>query len=229
MPINRNGSLGARHRLILGTTGAGKSQACKNLIPPKGMRFLAFDPEGEHSRDIRLGSAKGKLDHGQAWGFVSFADFCRELIEADKSRVPFRLAYTGAKNNEDFARFCRVAFDVLDGNHDTEILLEEAPQFTRGGGPAETEFKNLLNRGRKYGAIVTVVAQAPAEISTTARNQCKNRYVGLMDGEHDAKAASKLISVPQADIEAIEPDTLTFFSKKSGLPAEKIRFKYIPD
>ncbi len=226
MPINRNGSHPNRHRLILGVSGAGKTQACKNLIPQKG-RFIAFDPEGEHSRDHRLGAGQGKLEPGEAWGFERFQDFCRELIQADKSGKQFRLSYTGARSGEDFAKFCRVAFDILDGNVITEILLEEVPQFTRGGGPAETEFKNLLNRSRKYGGIVTVVGQAPAEVSTTARNQCKHRFIGLMDGEHDAKAASRLISVPETEISAIQPDTLTFFEKKSGIPAEKIQFKYL--
>lgn len=210
MATNPDGSRKSGHTLIIGTTGAGKSQCCKNLIPNRGIRFIAFDPEGEHP----------------AQGFDSFPAFCRELIKADRSGKNYRLAYTGAKSDKDFERFCKAVWDVLDGRKDTHILLEEVAQFTRSSGVALDEYGNLLRRGRKYGAIVYTIGQRAAEIPSTARQQSPIRYVGVVDGEADAKSAAKFADVTAQTLLDIEPDTLTFYKKVTGKPAEKVKFTY---
>lgn len=211
MAINPDVGRKSQNTLIIGTTGAGKSQACKNLVPRRGVRFIAFDPEGEHP----------------AAGFESFPQFCRELVKADRSGKPYRLAYTGAKSDKDFERFCVAVWDVLDGNKDTHVLLEEVAQFTKSSGPALQEYGNLLRRARKYGGIIYTVGQRAAEIPTTALQQSPIRYVGLVDGEHDAKSAAKFADVTAAKLMAIPPNTLTFYRKQTGQAAEIIKFKYL--
>jgi len=211
MAINQDGSRKKLHTLVLGTSGSGKTQACKNLISQSGIRFVAFDPEGEHTKN----------------GFDSFKEFSAVLKKADISGKPYRLAYTGATCEKDFERFCEAVWDVLDGRKETYVLLEEVGQFTESSGPAMKKFRNLLLRGRKYGAIVYTVAQRPAEIPSTARQQSTFRYVGLMDGEDDAKAAAKFADVTAQKLLDIEPDTLTFYRKQTGKPAELLKFKYL--
>ena len=210
MAINPDVSRRNRNTLIIATTGGGKSQAAKNLIPGRGVRFIAFDPEGEHP----------------AHGLDSFKAFCRELMRADSSGKPYRLAYTGGSTDKDFEKFCRAVWDVLDGQQETHILLEEVAQFTKTSGPAMEAYGNLLRRGRKYGAIVYTIGQRAAEIPTTARQQSTIRYVGLVDGEDDAKTAAKYADVTAAKLLEIPPNTLTFYRKETGLKAEKIQFKY---
>lgn len=211
MAINPDGSRKARHTIIIGTTGAGKSQACKNLVPARAIRLVAFDPEGEH----------------KATGFDSFPAFCRELMRADRSGKNYRLAYTGAKSAADFERFCAAVWDVLDGKTETHVLLEEVAQFTKSAGPALDAYGNLLRRGRKYGAICYTIAQRASELPSTARQQCPVRYVGLVDGLADAKAASSFADVAPDKLLEIQPDTLTFVKKVTGQPPETVKFKYL--
>lgn len=211
MAINPDGSRKNRNTLIIATTGGGKSQAAKNLIPGRGVRFIAFDPEGEHP----------------AHGIDSFPAFCRELMKADRSGRPYRLAYTGGNSDKDFERFCKAVWDVLDGSKETHVLLEEVAQFTKTSGPAMEQYGNLLRRGRKYGAIIYTIGQRAAEIPSTARQQSTVRYVGLVDGEDDAKAAAKYADVTAAKLLEIPPHTLTFYRKETGYPAEKMQFKYL--
>uniref|UniRef100_UPI0032B1C0E7 hypothetical protein n=1 Tax=uncultured Spongiibacter sp. TaxID=870896 RepID=UPI0032B1C0E7 len=149
-----------------------------------------------------------------------------ELMKADRSGKPYRLAYTGASKAADFERFCLAVWDVLDGSKETHILLEEVAQFTASSGPALEAYGNLLRRGRKYGGIVYTIGQRAAEIPSTARQQSPVRYVGVLDGESDAKAAAKFADVTAAKLLAIPPDTLTFYRKESGKPAEIVKFKY---
>lgn len=225
MAINADAGRKAAHSLIIGTTGAGKSQACKNLIPASKVRLVAFDPDGDHSWKPVPGQKKPRSH--QCYGYDNFNQFCRELLKADKSGRPFRIAYTGAKGDKDFENFCGVVWDILDGKVDTHIILEEVGQFTKSKGPALEEYGDLLRRGRKYGAIAYTVAQRAAEVPSTARQQCRFRYVGLVDGEDDAKSAAKFVDITAASLLAIEPDTLTFYRKESGKAATKMRFKYI--
>lgn len=212
MAVNPNRALNARHVLVLGMTGSGKSQVLKNLIQPKGQRVVAFDPDGDHVSGAGL--------------FTDFRAFCQELIRADSSGKPYRLGFQGS-TRDDFRRFCRAAWDVLDGQRDTHIICEEAAAFTSGSGPAEEEFSNLLLRSRKYAGIVYTLGQRAAEVPTTARNQSMVRYIGLVDGLDDAKHASKLFDVPPEVLIKTPPDELRFWKKVAGQEPEFVQFKYM--
>lgn len=214
MAINPDGSRKAKHTVVIGTTGAGKSQCLKNIIPARGVRVVAFDPEGEHVKP--------------SCSFDSFPRFCRELLNADRSGMNYRIAYTGARSAADFERFCAAVWDVLDGTTETHLLLEEVAQFTKSSGPAMDAYGNLLRRGRKYGGICYTVAQRAQELPTTARQQSPIRYVGVVDGADDAKAAAKYADVTAQTLLDIPPDTLTFYRKVTGQPSEKVQFEYIP-
>lgn len=209
MAINANTSHENRHIVVIGDTGAGKSQVLKNLIPKTGARVLAFDPDEDH-----------KVNHfqsGQAWA--------REVIKAAKSGKNYRLGWAGT-NAKDFERFCRAVFDVLDGNHLTWLILEEAAEFCGTSGPARDGFGNLQRRARKYGGICCTVGQRAAELPTTARRQAAVKYIGYVDQE-DRKAAAALGGLTVEQIAEIEPNTLTFWVCEKGKTPYKKQFKYI--
>lgn len=211
MAVNRNPSLKARHTLLVGTTGSGKSQAAKNLIPQKGARVIAFDPDGDH----------------KAHAFATLAGFARELKKADKSGKPYRLSYTGAQSWRDLEQFCRAVWAVLDGRKTTHVILEEAAQFSKGSGPADEALGNLYLRSRKYGGILYGIGQRAAELPSTMRANSPFRYAGLLEGRLDAQSAEKLVDVPAETLMKTEPDALKFWRKVQGYDPEIVQFRYM--
>lgn len=211
MAINQNAGHKARHCVIIGATGAGKSQALKNLIPRRGVRLVAFDPDNDHG----------------CIAYDSLGKFAKALKAADKSGKNYRISYTGAKNADQFEAFCAMAWEVLDGNKDTHIILEEAAQFTASSGPALESLGNLLLRGRKYGAIIYTIGQRAAELPTTVRNNSAHKYVGVVEGLDDAKSAAKLVDVKPEILMKTPPDELRFWWRQTGKSPEYTQFKYM--
>ncbi|MDX1269286.1 MAG: hypothetical protein R3311_18090, partial [Oceanisphaera sp.] len=126
----------------------------------------------------------------------------------------------------EFERFCRGAFDALDGQHDTHVILEEAARYTKGSGPADEHFGNLLQRGRKYGAICYTVGQRAAELPTTARRLSDTVMVGYVSPD-DRKAAAELLGISVDQVGQIEPGKLEFWVREPGKEPYKRRFKYM--
>jgi len=210
MAINEDTSKPARHVLVVADTGGGKSQVIRSLVPDRGVRVLAFDPDRDH-----------KVHH-----FESGGAWAKEVMRALKSGKNFRLGWKG-DNAKDFDRFCRCAFDALDGRHDPHLILEEAADFASSSGPSRDAFGRLLRRARKYGGIMYIVSQRAVEISTTARRQCHVKYIGFVD-EEDREAAAKLGGLTVEQVKEIQPNTLTFWRCEKGKPPEKMQIKYRP-
>ena len=209
MAVNADTSKPARHVLVIADTGGGKSQVIKNLIPRRGVRVLAFDPDQDHP-----------VHH-----FESGGRWAKEVVKALRSGKPFRLGWCGA-NAKDFDRFCQCTFDALDGRYDTHIILEEAAEFAGTSGPSRDAFGNLQRRARKFGGILYTVGQRAAEVPTTARRQAKVKYIGYVDPE-DQLAAAKLGGLTLEQVQEIQPDTLTFWRCEKGKPPEKVKIKYM--
>lgn len=208
MAINADPSKKSRHVLLIADTGGGKSQAIRHLIPKKGVRVLAFDPDQDH-----------RVHH-----FDDGAKWAKEVMRALKSGKAFRLGWCGT-NAKDFDRFCRCTHDALDGRHDTHVILEEAAEFAGTSGPARDGFGNLLRRARKFGGILYIVGQRAVEVPTTARRLSKVKYIGYVDPE-DQVAAAKLGGLTLEQVQEIQVDTLTFWRCEKGKPPEKVQFKY---
>lgn len=211
MAVNKNPALEARHALLIGATGAGKSQAVKNLVPRRGARVIAFDPDGDHG----------------CHEFDTLPAFAKQLARADRSGKPYRLAYTGATKPGDLQKFCECVWAVLDGNKLTHVILEEAAQFTTGSGPAQEALGNLYLRARKYGGILYGIGQRAAEIPSTMRMNSAHKYIGVLEGMMDAKAASAMTDIPPETLLKTPPGELRFWHRETGREPEYIQFKYL--
>lgn len=209
MPKNPNTKLENRHVCVIGSSGAGKSQVLKNLIPGRGVRVLAWDPDEDH-----------KVSH-----FGSVTEWAKHVLAALKSGKAFRLGVRDGTNRKEFERFCQGAFDALDGNHETHVILEEAARYTQGSGPADEHLGNLLQRGRKYGAICWTVGQRAAELPTTVRRLSDTVMVGYVAPD-DRKAAADLLGISPEKVAEIEPGKLEFWIRVPGKEPVKKRFKY---
>lgn len=208
MPRNENPSLPPRHVCIIGDTGAGKSVLIRHLVPRRGVRVLAFDPDKDHSVH--------HFDSGPAW--------IKAVISGVKSGKPYRIGWVGSNAN-DFVRFCTAAFEALDGNVDTHVICEEAADFCKGSGPARDGFGTLLRRARKYAGIVYTVGQRAAELPTTVRNQSQVKYIGFVDPA-DRKAAAELGGLTVDQVAEIKPGNLEFWVCVKGQEPYKKRFPY---
>lgn len=218
MAVNPDPSIKVRHVIVIGATGSGKSQAIKNLLPRRGARVVAFDPDQDHD-----------VHH-----FPTRAAWAKALMAADRSGKAYRIGWEGASMAAHFEQFCAAVWDVLDGRKETHIVLEEASQFCKSAGPALEGLGNLLRRGRKYNAVCYTVGQRASELPTTARTQSPVKYVGRCDPD-DRAAGAKLVGVTVADIEKLENlPTVNghlppaFWKKEPGKAAELVVFKYIP-
>lgn len=210
MAVNKNAAHKAQHTVIIGATGAGKSQAVKNLIPRRMVRLVAFDPDDDHG----------------CHGYETLGKFARALKRADQSGKPFRVSYTGGTTAKDFEAFCSMVWEILDGSKETYVILEEAAQFTQTSGPALDGLGNLMLRSRKYGGKIFTIGQRAAELPTTVRMNSAHKYVGVVEGMKDAKAAADLVEVKPEVLVKTPPGELAFWHRETGTDPEYMKFKY---
>jgi hypothetical protein len=195
-----------KHCWIGAKSGGGKSQLLRNeLLPATGIRALFWDIDEDH----------------RCQRFTDRGRFLAALKSAAASGKPYRIGWSGDDDQETFEWFCRAAWAVLDGRHETYIVCEEMAD--QGMGQKLPPFlRKLMVRGRKYGAIMITTTQRCQEVPKALITQAANRYIGLHE-DQDARYLEKAVGIKAPEIEALEP--LTFFHKgPSGL--RKIRTKY---
>lgn len=195
-----------KHCWIGAKTGGGKSQLLRNeLLPAKGVRALFWDIDTDHK-------CERYFDKGK---------FLAALKRADSAGKPYRIGWSGDDSPETFEWFCRAAWAVLDGNHETYIVAEEMAD--QGMGQRLPGFlRKLQVRGRKYGAILITTTQRCQEVPKALITQAANRYVGLHE-DQDARYLERAVGIKAAEIEALKP--LTFWHKGPE-GAAKIATKY---
>jgi hypothetical protein len=197
---NENTSWPNRHTIYLAASGGGKSSAMKANpdLPKRGGRLLAWDPDRDH----------------WCYHLDSMRAFLYNVRRAAASGKPFRLGYNGPDTPEAFEQFCGIVWAVLDGEHATDVIIEELADVCVTIGKAGPQFGRLLRKGRKYGARLHITSQRPQEIPKTAVGNCGVKFIGRADTPDDAKALSRYAAVGQAEIEALQP--LQFYVKEAG-------------
>lgn len=210
MAINQNTSHPNRNTLYLSCSGGGKSQAVyqNKEIPKSGVRLVLFDPDEDHP----------------AKRFYSLSEFKAALITAVKSGKGFRLAYSGDAGVKQFEAWCKMVWLILDGTKTTYIIIEELATVTETVSKATKNFGILLNRGRKYGAVIHMTTQRGTEISKTAYIQAPIKYVGIQEGA-DVDKMAQLCAMRTTQIKELKP--LEYWRKQAGREPERVRLKYI--
>lgn len=194
------------HMYVGAKTGGGKSQLMRNvLVPGRGIRAMFWDVDNDHL-----------CQH-----YTNRRAFMGALAAGDKSGKPFRVGWSGDDDPATFEWFCRAAWAVLDGRHDTWVICEEMADLEMGQRmPAY--LRKLMVRGRKYGARVVVTTQRCQEIPKALITQPAHRYIGIHE-DQDARYMERATGIKAAELEALEP--LHFYHKGPEGTA-KIRTQY---
>lgn len=188
MAFNPDTSLDNRHRLVLGATGAGKSQLIRELIPAKGVRLLGWDTDEDH------------IGHH----YESRAAYARDVAKAVKSGRPFRLLWAGANDLKTWEWWCELVFVALDGRVATEILIEELADVSPSSGKATPKFGELIRRARKYNGGLTMATQRGTEISKTVYTQAAEFWIGRQEAT-DIPRMARLAAVSEQRLAAVAP------------------------
>ena len=186
MASNPDTSLNNRHRLVLGATGAGKSQLIRELIPAKGIRLLGWDTDEDH----------------EGHHIENRAEYARLVAKALRSKKPFRLLWAGANDLKTFEWWCELVFAALDGRYPTEILIEELADVSPSAGKASPKFGELIRRARKYNGGLTMASQRGTEISKTVYTQAAEFWIGRQEAT-DIPRMSRLAAVTEARLTAV--------------------------
>lgn len=133
----------------------------------------------------------------------------RALAAADRDGKPYRVGWSGDDSPETFMWFCECVWRLLDGSHETYVILEEMADQGMGQ-KLPPWLRKLIVRGRKYGAILFITTQRCQEIPKALITQPGYRYIGLHE-DHDARYMYRATGIKSEELEALPP--LTFFKK----------------
>ncbi|MFP3343524.1 hypothetical protein R0J87_13545 [Halomonas sp. SIMBA_159] len=207
MACNPDTSLKNRHRLVLGATGAGKSQLIRALIPDKGIRLLGWDTDEDHP----------------GHHFETRAAYAGAVAKALKSGRPFRLMWAGANDIKTFEWWCSLVFVALDGRTPTEILIEELADVSPSSGKASPKFGELIRRARKYNGGLTMASQRGTEISKTVYTQAAEFWIGRQEAT-DLPRMARLAAVSEARLGAVQ--NLDYIRKQGAeIAFHRLQFK----
>lgn len=210
-PPNPNPSLPSRHTIVLGTTGAGKSQMVKNIpdMPLTGVRLIGWDRAGDHAGAHYKDKAK----------FL-------QALKLAGNRSHFRIFWSGPASPDEMEWFCKVVWAMLDGKKLLYALVEELSPLSRSSGKADPMAAMLLNEGRKYGLIFIGTSQKPQEVSKTFIDSANMMYIGQQKATQVGRIA-RLIGVHDDEVRKLQP--LQFLRDDgSANPPQLIQAKYKP-
>jgi len=209
MAINQNPSLPNRHRLYCATSGGGKTQAMSANLPRKG-RVLLWDTHKTFRAE----------QHDTISGFK------RAVAAAIQRNKIFFISYTGRGTPEAFEDFCSTAWDIMDGNKETHISIDELSEVTRHG-KALAHFGELLRGARKFGGVLHISANALPEVPTTVRRETMIKWAGMQQTYNDKKMLADFMSVKPEAFNDLKP--LEFMVLENGrVRRQTIKYKIQP-
>lgn len=169
-----------KHTLVLGTSGSGKTRwLTKNADIAQCHRVLLWDPEHDH----------------YALHCQTRAEFVRTVKAALVSGKKFRIAYEPhIVTPEEFDWWCSIVWAVLDGDHDTAVIVEEIADVVKAGS-APINWGFLTRKGRKYGLRLFPVSQRPQQVDKTTVGQCPYKFAGALETDTDRKAVASIMSL----------------------------------
>ena len=178
--------MNAKHLVVIGPTGSGKTFLVKRLILDGGLgsRCLIIDLKNEYSE---LGP------------WVEIEDAIREIREDKKSFFVYRFI---PEDDEEIGD----VFDLAFALGDCAVICEEVADYTTHPG-----LRTLLRRGRSEGIRVVAITQRPAEVHKTVTSQANLtvcfKTIEPVDKEYIRK---KFGQTGLDDLESLNPQTFDF-------------------
>lgn len=182
-----------RNILVTGFTGSGKSAWVMQQLR-REPRLLVWDTMGDWARD------EGCTPH------TSLADLSEHFVKPQiggRSHAQ-RGAYSGPITAEHFEVFCRLAWVFLRSGRDRVLVVEELADVTTPGR-APPAWGEICRKARHTGGEVYAITQRPAESDKTILGNAALVHAGFMGYPNDRKYMARVLDVPLADIERLQP------------------------
>lgn len=182
--------LPARHILITGGTGSGKTMWVKRCSSIQETRIqLLWDPDASHNaRHITRPRA-----------------YLRAVRDGLRSGLKMRLGLSTVATELNFQYWCAIVWAACCCSRPIVAVIEELAEVT-GPGKARGNWQTLLNRGRKYAVQIVAISQRPQEIDKTTLTQCSTKVTGTLDRDVDRVLMARELSVDPARIVALRTD-----------------------
>lgn len=190
MPGKHDDRLPARHILVTGGTGSGKTTWVKRQPELREAPItLLWDPDRSH----------------YALHLDSRARFLRTVRDGIASGKKLRAALAVEATEDNFQFFCEVVWAAACSTRPMVVIVEELAEVTQAG-KARGHWQTLLNRGRKYGVQIVAISQRPQEIDKTTLTQCATKVTGALDRHVDRQVMARELSTTPERIEQLRAD-----------------------
>jgi len=186
MPIQKRHS--GRLVAVTGASQSGKSVWTSQQVATAA-RLFVWDYKG----DWRLNH---RCRHVSTWPALH----ATVLASSPAERIAY---HAPGMNREAFDTWCRFAWIWLQ-HAPGSIVVEETSSVTHAG-KAPDAWGDLCRMGLGFGADIYAVTQRPAESDKTALGNATLIHCHRVGYEDDARYMSKLLRVPQTQVDALLP------------------------
>lgn len=195
-----------KHRVVVGSSGGGKSTLIKQWIKGR-KRVLAYDPDREYPLTR----------------YKDLAELSRAIRQAGKGGI--RAAYTpDYPEPKDFEQFARLVNLIASADRPTVVVVDEVAQVTHAGKAAANSGRMILS-GRKYGLELFIGSQRPQEVSKTIYTQAGTRVACWTEDAKDRKAIEDRAGIPAAELAKLpvpaDAGRIDYLWKPPGKPAQQ--------
>jgi len=194
-PVNQNNTLDNHHAYAVGMSGCGKTSAAKKLFVKATDQVVIFDP---------LNDYQGKLAGRVVRSYSNLRDFAIAVIAGRKTKQGFKIAYYPKRETteEDFDRFCSIAWGVGDGKHakPIKVICEEVAEHSHTTGKATGYHGKLLRLGRKYNIHTINMFQRGQEVSKTIIDNCQFACVMMQKADDSAHYIQRKTGIPASEV-----------------------------
>ena len=161
--------------------------------------------------------------------YVTKDQYIKDLLTAPNGKkaqiINFNINYVDDRLAKTMTKiFCKLFFDYAKGMDNRaslpfHIVLEEAHRYVQNDNDVfllgYNIFERITKEGRKYGVILGLISQRPAELSETALSQCNNFLIFKMLHPNDINYIKNMVPNVTEDIikkiKILQPGTCMAF------------------
>lgn len=184
----------------MGMSGSGKTFSLGNhpLINKKSARVVVWDTEETH----------------KAFFFRDMLSFKKAAAKVATKKTAFKIGLSVNPTPANFEEFCKTCWLMADGKKELIIIVGELADVARTGKATEN-WGRLVRVGRKYGVVLLVESQRPAEIDKTIFTQAGSKWVGYLE-DYDHKYVERNLGLPANSMRRIKFESYDCFFKGGG-------------